>query len=181
MLSSSETAKFTNVLDAAAIEHAELQRLAEVSAEAHVKPKGLRQSIREASHRQAAAMTEILGPPSARWDAAREILLGHRLHRDYLLQSEFISHALRKPFGYAGDHALMELIYLNRTRGDSSYAQAKNDVYQCLPAAQAVRQRASGLERRLRRLAEGTRVLSLACGRHGRSSASMPTVSLPST
>ncbi len=86
------------------------------------------------------------------------------MHSRFLLQSDFIRQALVKPYGYAGDMDLMLMIYRNEDRGHSAYAELKNNVYQSLPAAEAVRERVRGMERILRALPANSKVMSLACG-----------------
>lgn len=159
-----QSARFMEVLDAAAAEHQELQRAALSHQTDGHEFEGIARQIHDASHRHAVQMIENMETNSPEWTAAGAILRAHRLHGEFLLQSDFISHALSKPFGYAGDHALMDIIYRNEPRGRSRYASAKNAVYQSLPAAAAVRSRAHGLETRLSQLPGDARVLSLACG-----------------
>lgn len=164
MLQLRDGRRLVALLDAAADEHEELERIAIGQQSSKGEFEDVARRIHEASHRHAVEIVEHIERMSAGWNAATAVLRGHRLHSDFLLQSDFISHALKKPFGYAGDHALMEIIYRNKPRGRSTYAIAKNDVYQNLPAAAAVRSRADGLTARLRELPTDAKVLSLACG-----------------
>lgn len=163
-LSSAEVARIMALFEKGAAEHAKFARLGEHDVRTQSDRDAFDRTVSDASHKLAIDVVDLVGAPSGRWDLTRNILLRHRLHQEFLLQSEFISHAFVKPFGYAGDHALMELIYSNEQRGGSIYAASKNSVYQNLPAAEAVRSRAFGLERVLRELPEDARVLSLACG-----------------
>jgi hypothetical protein len=118
------------------------------------------------SHEYARRFLKQVGscPGGAAWSSAAKLLRQHELHSEILLQSQFIEHAYRKPYGYAGDKDLMLLIYENADRGASPYAVLKNRVYQSLPAAEAVRRRISSIESRIRDLQPGSKVLSLACG-----------------
>jgi len=122
--------------------------------------------FKAACHRQAeqlqSQLDELGGLPA--WPRVAQALWQHPYHRDYLLRSDFIRHAFTKPHGYAGDKDLMLMICRNAARGATPYAVLKNQVYQELPAAEAVRQRIRSLRRILDGLGEGACVLNLACG-----------------
>jgi hypothetical protein len=119
------------------------------------------------SHNQATRLQTLVSE-NVTSDDLRKLLLSwlhtHQWHKNFLLESHFIAHALTKPRGYAGDAELMDMICKNDDRGNTPFAVAKTRVYLDLPAAIAVRLRAKALARYLERLPEGARVLNLACG-----------------
>jgi len=88
----------------------------------------------------------------------------HPLHRELLLQSAFIQHALEKTRGYAGDMDLMQMICRRADHGETNFSVLENRVYLNLPAAEAVRQRVASLTNWFKNLPAGSRVLNLACG-----------------
>jgi hypothetical protein len=121
--------------------------------------------IDRVSHDQASMLLEVLGGPSHIRDEDGERVRSHKFHRDFLLRSEFIRHALEKPSGYAGDKTLMEMIWDGgRRAAPDRYSFLKNRVYLDLPAAHAVRDRVVALGRHLVALPPKSRVLNLACG-----------------
>lgn len=88
----------------------------------------------------------------------------HPLHREVILQSSVLRHALEKPRGYAGDMELMLKICqppINRPSGLAGHLDA---FFRSLPASQAVRDRVCMLGRAINTLPTGARVLNLACG-----------------
>ncbi len=156
--------RLMDVLDAFHAEQSELERIARsVPLGAHEREQ-LGRDIARTSHAKARNIVDVIGQEAKAWQGAGELLHKHPLQKAILLKSDFIAQALKKPYGYAGDKDLMLMIYRNADRGSSVYAQLKNHVYQSLPAAEAVRERVRGMERILRKLPEGARVLCLACG-----------------
>jgi|GEM_PF-1094264 len=148
------------------------QRLSAFEREANAAGPGILddarfyRQLRDDSHLLAEQLLGLLDEHGgeAVWPIATRALQSHPLHQNHLLQSDFISHAFRKPNGYAGDKDLMIMICDNAHRGNSAYAMLKNQVYQDLPAAEAVRQRIRSLRGRLGNLPDNAYVLNLACG-----------------
>jgi SAM-dependent methyltransferase len=92
------------------------------------------------------------------------VLHAHPLHRDVLLQSSILKHALDKPRGYAGDMDLMLKICRQPAQPCGGFAEHLDAFYGNLPASQAVRDRVCMFGRILDDLPPGSRVLNLACG-----------------
>jgi extracellular factor (EF) 3-hydroxypalmitic acid methyl ester biosynthesis protein len=127
----------------------------------------VRATLASVSHCHAVHLHQLIGDPVSSENLRKQLLTwlhAHQWHREFLLKSSFIAHALAKPRGYAGDADLMSMICENEDRGESPFARAKNRVYLDLPAAAAVRRRANALALKLAELPEGARVLNLACG-----------------
>lgn len=145
-------------------EQTEAEKMAAASSLSSDDRANLQEQISASSHSFAHDIVEIIGTEPSRWLETGKLLREHRAHSHFLMQSEFISQALKKPYGYAGDKDLMLTIYENRDRGPSEYAMLCNNVYQWLPAAEAVRVRVRGIEGILKSLPSGSHVMSLACG-----------------
>ncbi len=158
------TSQLAAILDAAHDEQAYFERIARSVPLGPKDSQRLGRDIWRASHDAAQRMVTLAGKGPSGWGWAKEQLKQHKLHADFLLQSDFIAQALRKPYGYAGDKDLMLMIYRAAERGASTYAELKDHVYLGLPAAEAVRERVRGMERVLRQLPAGAKVLCLACG-----------------
>jgi 2-polyprenyl-3-methyl-5-hydroxy-6-metoxy-1,4-benzoquinol methylase len=159
-----QRAKLTAILDAAYDEQTNFEHITRSIPLGHEAQEQLGRDISRASHSTALNIVAIAGEDPLGWDWVKTQVHQHPLHKQFLLQSDFISQALKKPHGYAGDKDLMIMIYRNEDCGTSPYAQLKNRVYQSLPAAEAVRQRARGMEQVLRQLPNGAKVLCLGCG-----------------
>jgi len=121
--------------------------------------------LNELSHQQAKQIHQmILASTGEQQKQFIKILHAHPLHSEMIMQSVFISSALAKPYGYAGDKDLMLMICDHSDQGETNYAILKNRVYLNLPAAEAVRRRVKSLYRRLQTVPADSRVLNLACG-----------------
>lgn len=88
---------------------------------------------------------------------------------DLIHQSPFAHRVFKKPLGYAGDFEMMNLIYKSENIGDSLFARCLQYYSVREPAAQAVRNRAEYLTRKIssildRRPKEPLRFLSVASG-----------------
>ncbi|MGL4636184.1 MAG: hypothetical protein ACRCWF_09405 [Beijerinckiaceae bacterium] len=164
MLDDAQKEKLEDALDVFMMEQSNFERIIRSIPIGLEELMQLGKDISRSSHASARKIISIAGNDPAEWAEAASQLRAHPVHREYLMQSDFIAQALRKPYGYAGDKDLMLMIYRNEDRGISPYAELKNHVYQSLPAAEAVRQRVDGMERHLRSLPDGARVLCLACG-----------------
>jgi len=101
----------------------------------------------------------------------------HPLHRRYFQtllldltgDSAFFKRAMEKPFGYAGDYFMMELLYKGLREGASLWDKTINSCLTSIPLGQAVRNRAWYLKEWIEKTAAGRpgdrpRVMSLACG-----------------
>ena len=119
-------------------------------------------TIHDLAHEQAVALCNHVD--RAGQTHVAYTLQQHPLHREILLQSAFIRHALKKPRGYAGDMDLMRMICKSADHGETNFAVLENRVYLNLPAAEAVRQRVASLFEWFKELPDGSRVLNLACG-----------------
>jgi extracellular factor (EF) 3-hydroxypalmitic acid methyl ester biosynthesis protein len=90
--------------------------------------------------------------------------------RDFIDSSELLARTNGKPRGYAGDSAVMRLLYENAFRGETIFAQFMHKYPVELAAAQAVRNRRRLVgewvrEKMQHHTAESPlRVLSVACG-----------------
>lgn len=100
-----------------------------------------------------------------RWPSLRETYRAHPLHRT-MLEDPYIARCVEKPRGYAGDAALIDMIYDRLPpQGTSPRGAAIFDVTIAFPVAEAVRLRRDFAEDLIGRAhAAGQRVLSLACG-----------------
>ena len=88
---------------------------------------------------------------------------------DLIHLSPFANRVFKKPLGYAGDFEMMNLIYKSENIGESLFARCLQYYSVREPAAQAVRNRADYLTRKLssileQRPEEDLRFLSVACG-----------------
>ena len=104
----------------------------------------------------------------------------HQLHgfyfrkqlRKFILCCALMTRTNLKPRGYAGDSAMMKMIYSNTYQGDSTFCKLMQKYTVGVPAAQSVRNRRELIVRHLRRFREKQRrgtpneikVLSVACG-----------------
>jgi SAM-dependent methyltransferase len=106
---------------------------------------------------------EITRPES--WPSVLQGLRGHRLH-DLLLQDPFTSHSWRKPRGYAGDAALIDIIYDQQPAPTTTaLGRAILPVSTNYGVAKAVRERREFSRRMLMDAMEkGQSVCALACG-----------------
>lgn len=87
--------------------------------------------------------------------------------RDLTNDSAFFKRATEKPFGYAGDYLMMELLYKGIRQGETVWHQAVNSCLTSIPLGQAVRNRAWYLKDWIERTAlnvDAPKVMSLACG-----------------
>lgn len=100
-----------------------------------------------------------------RWPGLRETYRAHPLYRT-MLEDPYIARCVEKPRGYAGDAALIDLIYERKPpAGTSPRGQRLFDVTIGFPVSEAVRLRRDYAEDLVGRAhAAGQRVLSLACG-----------------
>lgn len=93
-----------------------------------------------------------------------------RFHlKDYIFSSPFAERSFSKPLGYAGDFEMMNLIYRNESLGIDLFSRCMEHAMQLHPEPQAVRNRASFLEEKIRSIVETLkrpqiRILSVACG-----------------
>lgn len=122
----------------------------------------LYRELAQLSEQQARQLTKVASASSAREVAT--VLHEHPLHREVILQSSILKHALDKPRGYAGDMELMLKICRTRAVPASGFAGQLDGFYGNLPASQAVRERVCMLARLIDGLPAGSRVLNLACG-----------------
>jgi extracellular factor (EF) 3-hydroxypalmitic acid methyl ester biosynthesis protein len=101
----------------------------------------------------------------------------HREHRAYcklhlaplLSHSPFLRRARDKPFGYAGDYEMMNMLYRDPAEGETLFGRALNVCFTHEPAAQANKNRLPYIGGLIRQtLAEHPRgrirIASLACG-----------------
>lgn len=96
--------------------------------------------------------------------------LRHKMHK-LIYQAPFADRVYSKPLGYAGDFEMMNLIYRSENIGKTLFARCLQRYYINEPSAQAVRNRADYLARKIARLVEARssgqspiRILSVACG-----------------
>lgn len=87
----------------------------------------------------------------------------------YIFSSPFVERVYKKPYGYAGDFEMMNLIYNKELLGDNLFAKCLNRAILETPASKAVRNRSEYLYRKLKNLLEinpdsTIRVLSVASG-----------------
>jgi hypothetical protein len=89
------------------------------------------------------------------------------LHHHWL-QAPIVSRCFHKPLGYAGDYAMMNLIYRNMPEGDSPLARALHQHTNSSLAATAVRSRRRWIVQQIQAHAAGRRgryqITSMACG-----------------
>ncbi len=91
---------------------------------------------------------------------------------NYIMLSPFMRRTNLKPRGYAGDSAMMRMVYLKEELGDSTFSKLLHRHHVESPAAEAVRNRriliANTIVDKLQRSAlppgERFKVLSVACG-----------------
>ena len=104
----------------------------------------------------------------------------HRTHRDYfhkqlwnlISQSPFAYRCYTKPLGYAGDYAMMNMIYGDPYKGDTFFAKLWNKYFCSYNlAAQAYRNRIAFLIHHMEAVVQNgikegrkSRILSMACG-----------------
>lgn len=98
-------------------------------------------------------------------EAARSTLQQHRLHRTLMLDP-YIARAYSKPRGYAGDAALIDLIYdQTPPEGTCDLGHQLFEVTTGFPVSQAVRERMEHATKTLeQKVRSGQSVLALACG-----------------
>lgn len=90
--------------------------------------------------------------------------------RHYLIQSPFLKRALEKPFGYAGDYEMMNMLYRSPYEGDTLFGQAMNLCFTNEPAAIANKNRISYINDVIVKLFEcwpaydQVNVMSIGCG-----------------
>jgi extracellular factor (EF) 3-hydroxypalmitic acid methyl ester biosynthesis protein len=96
--------------------------------------------------------------------------LRHKLHK-LIYQAPFADRVYSKPLGYAGDFEMMNLIYRSENVGKTLFARCLQRYYINEPAAQAVRNRAEYLVRKIINVMQNhagssrpIRILSVACG-----------------
>jgi len=100
-----------------------------------------------------------------RWPGLRDTYRAHPLHRT-MLEDPYVARCFEKPRGYAGDAALIDLVY-DRQPPDGTTARGQSlfQVTIGFPTAEAVRLRRDFAEDLVGKAhAAGQRVLSLACG-----------------
>ena len=99
------------------------------------------------------------------WPETRSALLRHPLH-SVLLEDPYIAHCVKRPRGYPGDAALIDLIYDQRPpRTISDRAQKLFDISTSFQTSEAVRQRRHyAAERLAGAWREKKRICALACG-----------------
>lgn len=102
---------------------------------------------------------------SVNWPETRQSLLQHPLHA-VLMEDPYLAHCYAKPRGYAGDAALIDILYDRKLPGNASALGANLfSVTTAFPAAEAVRLRRAFAETRIIQAWEaGKRVCVLACG-----------------
>ncbi len=94
----------------------------------------------------------------------------HQKLSGLLHSAPFAKRAYSKPLGYAGDYEMMNLIYRNENVGESLFARCLHRFCIDVPAAQAVRNRASYLVNKITSAidtvpeSDELRILSVACG-----------------
>jgi SAM-dependent methyltransferase len=164
MLDKSASIKIIQALDIFHLEQASLEWMTHSLPLDSVYRTLLGERISRSSHALANTMIDILGDDADGWSEASNLLRRHPAHDDYLLKSEFIRRTFEKSCSYAVNKDLILLMCRNEDIGETAYLQLANRVYQDLPVCQSVRQSVRGMERILRRLPDGSRVLCLACG-----------------
>ncbi len=94
-----------------------------------------------------------------------------RLLWNVILCSPFMRRTNLKPRGYAGDYTMMNMLYLNRYEGDSTFSKLMHKHPVEHPGAQAVRNRRTLITQTLRKAqanhssnGKRMRILSVACG-----------------
>ena len=122
--------KLLGLLDQFYVRHTDFENQINSAGDRALSDENFYATLHQESHRQAAQILELVDlDDMTAWQDAAETLRSHQLHKDYLLQSDFIEQAFRKPNGYAGDKDLMLIICENRKRGKSPYAILKNQIY----------------------------------------------------
>ena len=86
-----------------------------------------------------------------------------------IYQAPFSDRVYNKPLGYAGDYEMMNIIYQNNALGESLFAKCLHNYWVKQPAAQAVRNRAQYIQKKIESLVESRngdhlRFLSVASG-----------------
>jgi hypothetical protein len=102
---------------------------------------------------------------SVGWPETRAALQRHPLH-SVLMEDPYLAHCYAKPRGYAGDAALIDLIY-DRKLPDNSSARAANlfNITTAFPASEAVRLRRKYATKLVSSAWQsGKRICVLACG-----------------
>ncbi|WP_455208337.1 class I SAM-dependent methyltransferase [Kaarinaea lacus] len=96
--------------------------------------------------------------------------LRHKLHK-LIYQAPFADRVYSKPLGYAGDFEMMNLIYRSESIGRTLFARCLQRYFINEPSAQAVRNRADYLVRKITSVVQERsgstdpiRILSVACG-----------------
>lgn len=99
------------------------------------------------------------------WSQTRSTYLGHPL-RSVMMEDPYIAHCVTKPRGYAGDAALIDLIYDRKP--PASATPRGLQIFKCgidFQASEGVRQRRAHAEEFVgQAVSQGKRILSLACG-----------------
>jgi hypothetical protein len=116
-------------------------------------------------HEQAKKIHDLIDyrPDELPEDVARKFR-SHPFHRDFILQSKFVRHALDKPYGYAGDKDLMLMICDEEYSSTDNYSSLSNKAYLSVPGTQAVRDRIKALTALIGSLQKDSKILNLACG-----------------
>jgi extracellular factor (EF) 3-hydroxypalmitic acid methyl ester biosynthesis protein len=102
---------------------------------------------------------------STAWPETRQTLLSHRLH-SVLMEDPYLAHCYAKPRGYAGDAALIDLIY-DRILPESASKRAAEifNITTAFPVSVAVRLRREYAETLVTTAWQaGKRICVLACG-----------------
>lgn len=86
-----------------------------------------------------------------------------------IYQAPFSDRVYNKPLGYAGDYEMMNIIYQNNALGESLFAKCLHNYWVKQPAAQAVRNRAQYIQKKIEALVESRKgdnlgFLSVASG-----------------
>lgn len=99
------------------------------------------------------------------WTETRQSLLRHPLHA-VLMEDPYTAHCVQRPRGYAGDAALIDILYDQKLPERTSQRGADLfSITTAFPAAEAVRMRRAYAQTRVTQAwQEGKRVCVLACG-----------------
>ncbi len=116
-----------------------------------------------------ADLSAILGQQNADGIKACYEFMREKL-KGIIYQAPFSNRVFYKPLGYAGDYEMMNIIYDDNPLGESLFAKCLHYYWVKQPAAQAVRNRAVYMQKKIKSIIEShkqsspLRFLSVACG-----------------